>query len=439
MKQFLSSMVDRVKQALPSLLGSAKQFLSSMLDKAANFLSDKLSSEKFPLSPKLCKILVLIFVLMLVLVIGLARCSVDEIPSGEVNAGIVSIDNLDVYKKPHADSRVLDQLPLNLEVEILESKTGKDTIWGRIDNMKLPDGTKITGGWVDLLFIDFDGDTEPEVAETEPLEPAPAPVTVTMGTITASKLNIRTGPGSNYDTNGAYHKGDRVEILETRTVEDTVWGRTALGWIGTGYLRMDGTYTGDSDSNLITDGNSTVLGYGIVMLGELNVRLGPDTIYGKAGTINRANRYAYYELKDGWARIEDGWVSTEHFYIEGTSTDDAFPAVVNTEELNVRTGPHSSYMLVGTYKQGESVEILAKIGDWGCTDKGWVFLEYVDTNYSTGSGTVSNGLNVRSEPSAESDIVGTYRTGDNVTVTEVDGNWGKTDLGWINLKYVVFN
>ena len=62
-----------------------------------------------------------------------------------------------------------------------------------------------------------------------------------------------------------------------------------------------------------------------------------------------------------------------------------------------------------------------------------------DTNYTTGSGTVSNGLNVRSEPSADSDIVGTYRTGDSVTITEVDGNWGKTDLGWINLKYVTFD
>ena len=48
-------------------------------------------------------------------------------------------------------------------------------------------------------------------------------------------------------------------------------------------------------------------------------------------------------------------------------------------------------------------------------------------------------LNVRSEPNADSDIVGTYHTGDSVTVVEVDGNWGKTDLGWINLKYVDFD
>ena len=113
--------------------------------------------------------------------------------------------------------------------------------------------------------------------------------------------------------------------------------------------------------------------------------------------------------------------------------------MINTEELNIRTGPKSTHLQIGTYKQGESVQILAKIGDWGCTDRGWIFLEYVDTNYSTGIGTITNGLNVRSDPNADSELVGTYRTGDSVTIIQVQGNWGLTDLGWINLKYVTFD
>ena len=83
MKQFLSSMADK-----------AKKLLSSMLDKAKNFLSTKFSNVKLPLSPKLCKLLVLIFVLLLVLVIGLTRCSADKMPSDEMNTGIVSIDTI---------------------------------------------------------------------------------------------------------------------------------------------------------------------------------------------------------------------------------------------------------------------------------------------------------------------------------------------------------
>ena len=367
-----------------------------------------------------------------------------------VDTGIVSIDSLDVHKKPHAGSRVLGQLPMDLEVEILESKTGKETIWGRIDSVKLPDGTKIKGGWVDLLFIDFDGDTEPEVAETEPeLEPVPdpAPVTVTMGTITASKLNIRTGPVSNYDTNGAYHKGDRVEILETQNVDGTIWGKTNLGWVGMGYVRMDGSALNSEDVNplLITNGETRILGYGVVDLGELNVRFGPGTDHAKAGTIKKGARYAYYQTSNAsgdWVRIEDGWVSTEYFYLEGTVADDAFTGTVSTPDLNIRTGPATSYRSVGTLPQGASVEIIAQVGDWGYTEQGWVSTRYVEPDaptYYTGECTVTRGLNIRQEPNADSEIVGTYVQGNTITVLEVDGNWGRTVQGWINLKYVEYN
>ena len=158
MKQFLSSMADKAKQLLSSMRDRVKPFLTSLADRAKNILSTKFSNVKLPLSPKLCKLLVLIFVLLLALVIGLTRCSADKMPSDEMNTGIVSIDSLDVHKKPHAGSRVLGQLPMDVEVEILESKTGKETIWGRIDSVKLPDGTKIKGGWIDLLFVDFEDD-----------------------------------------------------------------------------------------------------------------------------------------------------------------------------------------------------------------------------------------------------------------------------------------
>ena len=436
-KELLSSVLGKAKQALPPILEKAKQALSALSGKVDTWLTAVCTRLKLPLTPRVLKFLLLALVLLLVLIIGLTRCDSAEVPAFDPVTGTVAVNSLPVHKKPKESSRVLGQLPLELEVEILEEQTTGDILWGRVDEMSLPDGKTVKGGWVDLQCIDFEPDPVPEATEPEP-EPEPT-ILISMGTVTAGKLNIRKGPGSNYDADGAYYKGDRVEILETKTVEDTVWGRTDLGWIGTGYVRMDGTPIENVDSNLITDNSSTVLGYGIVMLGELNVRLGPDTIYGKSGTIARGSRYAYYQLQDGWARIESGWVSTEHFYLEGTTTADAFPGIVNTAELNIRTGPKSTYLQIGTYRQGDAVTVLAKIGDWGCTDKGWIFLEYVDTNYSTGNGTITNGLNIRQEPNAQADIVGTYTTGDYVTVLEVNGNWGRTDLGWINLKYVAYD
>ena len=297
----------------------------------------------------------------------------------------------------------------------------------------------------DTLQEDPEPTAEPET--TPPTEP-PVQVEVNMGTVVAGELNIRKGANSGYEKVGTYKKGDRIEILETETVDGTVWGRTHLGWVGMGYVRMDGTAAASDDQEtdanapkVVSDGNYNVLGYGVVSLGELNVRMGPGTNYAKVATVTLSNRYAYYQLQDGWARIEDGWVSTDYFYVEGTTTDSAVTCTVTTDELNIRTGPNTSFRNIGTYKKGETVMVLAQVDAWGYTEKGWVFITYlepVEPTFTTGTGKVIIGLNIRTEPNAESEIAGSYVEGETVTILEVNGSWGKTDMGWINLNYVSF-
>ena len=444
MKQLSSSKICRsVKNFFAhKICAPIKQFLSS----------ERCESLKQVFSYKLGKVPVAIPVLVLLLIVLLTTCSGNGKASPELPIGSVAIETLNVHKKTDVTSKILGQLPRNFEVEIHDEKEANGTTWGRIEKTDLPDATQVKAGWVDLHYIKFPGDEEivpveePEIPEEEP---EISLVDVTMGTITADKLNIRKGPESKYETTGAYYKGDRVEILETQTHEDTTWGRTNLGWISTGYVRMDGVSVPSSiqneDSNtstVNTDGNSTVLGYGIVNIRELNVRRGPGVAYAALRKISAGNRYAYYQLQDGWARIEDGWVSTDHFYIEGIVTDKAYTAEVTTDGLNIRRGPYTGFSSVGTYKQGDIVEILNKVNNWGYTEKGWIFMNYVEPvepTYTTGTGTITSGLNIRKEPNPDAEIIGSYSVGDGVTITEVDGNWGKTIQGWINLKYVDFD
>lgn len=409
-----------------------------------------LDLKKIPFDPnKVKKFLPLILCLLLAIV--LVCCSIGGNAGDEIQAFIVSSDELDVYKKTDADSRILGQLPLDLEIEILEQKTVGDVTWGYIDKTKLPDGTKVKAGWINMEYVRLPGEpveTEPvtEPTEAEPEVPA---VTVNMGTVTAGNLHIRKGADSGYESVGTYPNGARIEILETKTVDGTEWGRTNLGWVSMGYVRMDGTAPESNESDptaakIISDGTYTVLGYGVVNLGELNVRLGPDTKYGKVSTgpVTMGTRFAYYQLADGWARIEDGWVSTEYFYMEGTTSAGAFTGTVNTDDLNIRTGPNTSFRSIGTYSKGETIEILAQVDAWGYTDKGWVFMTYVEPvapTYTTGTGVTTSGLNIRREPNADAEIDGTYTEGEVVTIIEVQENWGKTDKGWINLKYVDFD
>ena len=390
---------------------------------------------------KLCKLLVLI--LCVALIAGLAGCFGGSKTSEEKDLYTVAVDNLEVHKKAKAGSRVLGQLPLGLEIEILEEKTVKETLWGRIDTLKLPDGTKVKGGWIELQYVRLPGETEPE--ETEPVIEVEVPKTVpaTMGTVIAGELNIRKGPDSNYETDGAYYYGDRIEILETQTNGDTLWGRTNLGWVGMGYVRMDGTPV-EADENapeIMSDGNTGVLGYGVVNLGELNVRLGPGADYAKLTTVKQGIRYAYYQTAENWVRIESGWVSTEYFYVEGTATENAFSGTVTEDALNIRTGPDTSFQSVGTYQKGDTIHILVQVGSWGYTEQGWVFLTYIEPiapTYTPGTCIVTRGLNIRKEPNADSEIVGELVEGSIVTVLEVDGTWGKTEQGWINLQFVKY-
>lgn len=293
--------------------------------------------------------------------------------------------------------------------------------------------------------------TEHLSEETEPTEdrivtePQPVGIPATMGTVIADGVSICKDAGFVIDVEEYYAKGDRVEIHETKDVNGILWGYTGKGWIRMGSVRMDDVPppgAGAEEVQIVSNGSYAVLGYGVVDLGTLNVRVGPGTDYTKVREISQGVRYAYYEEFDGWVRIGDGWVSTEFFYVEGTVAEDATDATVTTNNLNVRSGPDTTYMRVGSYMEDDSVQILAVVGGWGYTEKGWISMIYVELPervYATGSATVTVGLNIREEPDPLSAKVDAYKEGDRVTILEVKGSWGRTDKGWINLDYVKYD
>ena len=285
--------------------------------------------------------------------------------------------------------------------------------------------------------------TEPVVVETQPVG-----IPATMGTIIIDDLGICKDPGIVADVDTYYAKGDRVEIHEEMPVNGSIWGYTGKGWIDMNYVRMDDVPSGSNDSvnfdgvEIVSNGSHTVLGYGVVDLNALNVRVGPGTDYTKIKEIPQGLRYAYYEVADEWVRIGDGWVSTAYFYVEGTTAEDATTGVITTNDLNVRTGPDTTFKRVSSYMEEDSVQILGTVNGWGYTEKGWISMMYVklpEPVYAIGSATVTVGLNIREEPDPSAEKVDAYREGDRVTIIEVKDGWGKTDKGWINLDYVKYD
>ena len=294
---------------------------------------------------------------------------------------------------------------------------------------------------------DDDIRTEEVVSTTEDatVETQPVGIPATMGTIIGSDVSICKDAGFVVDVEEYYAMGDRVEIHETKDVNGTLWGYTGKGWINMSSVRMDDVppaTEGTEGTEMVSNGSYAVLGYGVVDLATLNVRVGPGTDYTKVREIIQGDRFAYYEEFEGWVRINDGWVSTEFFYVEGTVADDATEATVTTNNLNVRSGPDTTYKRVGGYMENDTIQIMAVIGGWGYTEKGWISMMYVELPepvYATGEATVTVGLNIRKEPDALSEKVDTYQEGDRVTILEVQGSWGRTDKGWIKLDYVKYD
>jgi uncharacterized protein YgiM (DUF1202 family) len=125
--------------------------------------------------------------------------------------------------------------------------------------------------------------------------------------------------------------------------------------------------------------------------------------------------------------------------------------------LNVRQNAGTNYPIVGELTSGQKVEItetkMVGATKWGHIAQGWISMDYVildddktepekpddTTDAETYTGTIVNCtvcVNVRSGPDVSYELVGTAKKGTKVTVSEIKGNWCKTDLGWISLTYV---
>ena len=97
------------------------------------------------------------------------------------------------------------------KVTILEQKTVGATTWGRTDK-----------GWVSMAFVVLDKQTS-----TDP----------NAKTVTTACLNIRQEASTSAKIVGYLYKGDKVSILEEKTVGSDLWGKTAKGWIAMAYTK----------------------------------------------------------------------------------------------------------------------------------------------------------------------------------------------------------
>ena len=144
---------------------------------------------------------------------------------------------------------------------------------------------------------------------------------------------------------------------------------------------------------------------------------------------------------------------------------------VVTQQLNVLSTPSEEGNVIGYLDAGTVVEILDEYTvhgvEWGLIRQGWIAMEFVEKNYTSGGNgetspeetkpeetkpeetqpekepeketntkgvITASELNIRKEPNTTSKIMGNYIKGDVVTILETKDGWGRTNKGWIRMQ-----
>ena len=181
-----------------------------------------------------------------------------------------------------------------------------------------------------------------------------------IGTVTASSLNVRSGPSTSYTVVTTVKKNDKVNILQSSNgwyKIETSSGKQ--GWVSSSYISASNSNTNNSTNN------NTQSNIAIVNTDGLNFRNGAGTSYSIIKVLNKGEKVEVISESNGWSKVKHdsrlGYVASQ--YIDKATTNYTIKEV-NTDGLNVRTGPSTSYATIGKLNKGTRVEVISESDGW---------------------------------------------------------------------------
>lgn len=254
-----------------------------------------------------------------------------------------------------------------------------------------------------------------------------------IGTVTASSLNVRSGPSTSYTIVTTVKKNDKVNILQSSNgwyKIETASGKQ--GWASSSYISISDSNT---NNNINTSSNIA-----IVNTDGLNFRNGAGTSYSIIKVLNKGEKVEVISESNGWSKVKHdsrlGYVASQ--YIDKTNTNYIIKEV-NTDGLNVRTGPSTSYASIGKLNTGDKVEVISESAGWSKINynnkTAYVSSGYLKAVSTTTPSTTeqykeikvvnTDGLNVRKGPSTSYESIGKIDKGTNVEVISESNGWSK--------------
>lgn len=284
---------------------------------------------------------------------------------------------------------------------------------------------------------------------------------VTMAKPLAFNDVARTDANANH-INGLYYEG------VTRGSNGS-FGPTSL--LTRGQFALFVARAMDNQFKLTVSNNQpTIIGHGKSKVNNLNVRTSPSTSAGKVvGQLNTNEAFEVVKVHGSWIEIKyfnrPAFISKSKEYVDFLDSESkpvgapsSFAKVkTGGETLNIRTLPSINGTVIGTFKNGEVVEVYGEKNGWLLVKSndipGYINASYTEkvnapnpgsggatpTGKLLGKVTVAS-LNVRSGAGTNHPVIDAVKRGQKVEVTALNGNWatikvnGKT--GYVSKIYL---
>ncbi|MGL5694591.1 MAG: SH3 domain-containing protein [Peptostreptococcaceae bacterium] len=358
---------------------------------------------------------------------------------------VVNVNGLNIRSGAGTSYRVIGSLNKGSKVNVISESNG----WSKIDF----DGRI---GYVSTTYLD---------------ESNPSYTNTTTKKVNTDGLNVRSGPSTTNSVVGKLNKGDKVEVISESNGWSKILYKNKECYVSSRYL--DGNNSNNGSGNE-SDKPETIKETKVVNTNSLNVRSGPATSYSKIGTLSKGSKVEVISESKGWSKIlynnKEAYVSSEYLSKvssgnENNNNNDNKPEVVketkvvNTNSLNVRSGPAISYSKIGTLSKGSKVEVISESKGWSKIlynkKEAYVSSEYLskvssdnENNNDNKPETVkevkivnTDSLNVRSGPSTSHSKIGTLTKGSKVEVLSESGGWSKIlynkEKAYVSSEYLI--
>ena len=260
--------------------------------------------------------------------------------------------------------------------------------------------TGASGGWYAISVNGKSGYMSSDyLSFAQASQPTPSPVPTTPVTpaadgyaaqVIGTSVRLRQGPGTSYGIVTYCSKGAAVTVYSSENGWYKLSYNGNVGYMSGDYVRISPkeSYSPAKSASMNANG--------------VNLRMGPSTdLFSSVKKIGKADKLSVTGVYGDWYQVSVngsyGYVYSEFVTLGSASgstpTVDKIDGKIGTVTGNgvrMRSGPGTSYSVVGYYNRGVQLTVTGKSGDWYQVSSGSV-TGYMSANYISLSATSSQG------------------------------------------------